>query len=528
MAWLRSFAHGLCGLVWKKESDAELDEELRDFVEQRAAAKMRMGLSREQALREARMEMGSAESVKEKVRAVGWETAFSSFWQDVRFAIRLLRKTPVITAIALLSLALGIGANTAIFSLIDAVMLHMLPVQNPEQLVQIKFHSPVSATPRQSVTNPIWEQVRDHQDVFSGVFAWSPETFDLAEGGEENNIHGVYASGQYFTTLGVRPAAGRLLAASDDVRGCGGVAVLGYGFWQSHYGGAEGAIGSMIRLDGHAFPIVGVAQQGFFGTDVGDKLDAAIPICAEAILRGKDSFLDERAAWWLFMMGRLKPGMIVEQADARMKVLSHPLFAAVVPKNYNAKQQTTFRKYTFAIFPGATGTGGLYGLRQQYSRPLEILMFVVGLVLLIACANIASLLLARSAARQKEIAVRLSLGASRGRLIRQVLTESVVLSGAGALLGVLFARWGSALLVRFVSTAAEPGVSGPKDGWSRVGVHNWHCPAMRFAFWHFAGAAHHAYVGHVRDERRAGAGHRRTLAFGCCALDCRGASGAAR
>ncbi|MGB7186864.1 MAG: ABC transporter permease, partial [Candidatus Acidiferrales bacterium] len=234
------------------------------------------------------------------------------------------------------------------------------------------------------------------------------------------------------------------------VRGCSGVAVLGYGFWQSRYAGAEGAIGGLIRLNGHAFPIVGVAQRGFFGTDVGEKLDVAIPICAEAILAGKDSALDVRDDWWLSMMGRLKPGMTVEQAGARMKVLSPPLFGAVVPQDWPAKYQDVFRKYTFAILPGATGTSG--GLRQQYSQPLEILMFVVGLVLLIACANIASLLLARSAARQKEIAVRLSLGASRGRLIRQVLTESVVLSGAGAILGVLFARWGSALLVRFVST----------------------------------------------------------------------------
>jgi putative ABC transport system permease protein len=450
MAWLRSFASGVRGLVRKKEADAELEEELRDFVEQRAAAKMQMGLNRQQALREARMEMGSAESVKEKVRAVGWETAFSSFWQDARFAIRILRKTPVITAIALLSLALGIGANTAIFSLVDAVMLRMLPVQNPEQLARILFRSPVWPRPRQSATNPIWEQVRDHQDVFSGVFAWSPETFDLAEGGEENNIHGIYVSGEYFTTLGVRPAAGRLLAASDDVRGCSGAAVLGHGFWQSHYAGAESAIGSLIRLNGHSFPIVGVAQQGFFGTDVGGKLDVAIPICAEAVLSGKDSSLDVRDDWWLSMMGRLKPGMTIAQADARMKVLSPPLFGAVVPQVWPAKYQDVFRKYTFAVLPGATGTGG--GLRQQYSQPLEILMFVVGLVLLIACANIASLLLARSAARQKEIAVRLALGASRGRLIRQVLTESVVLSGAGAILGVLFARWGSALLVRFVST----------------------------------------------------------------------------
>jgi putative ABC transport system permease protein len=298
--------------------------------------------------------------------------------------------------------------------------------------------------------------VRDHQDAFPGVIAWSPTTFDLAAGGEVNDINGIYASGDYFRMLGVRPAAGRLLAATDDVRNCSGVAVLGYGFWQSHYAGAEQALGSLVRLNGHAFPIVGVAQRGFLGTDVGEKLDVAIPICAEAILNGKNSSLDVRDDWWLMMMGRLKPGTTIEQADARMKVLSPPLFSAVVPQDWPAKHQDIFRKFTFSIFPGATGTGGFYGVRQQYSQPLEILTFIVGLVLLIACANIASLLLARSAARQKEVSVRLALGASRRRLIRQVLTESIVLSGLGAVLGVLFARWGSALLVRFVSTQQSP------------------------------------------------------------------------
>jgi predicted permease len=377
---------------------------------------------------------------------------FSEVLQDIRYAFRILRKTPVLTAIALLSLALGVGANTAIFSLIDAVMLRMLPVQNPEQLALIKFRSPASAHLRQSATNPIWEQVRDHQDAFSGVFAWSPETFDLADGGEVNNIHGIFASGSYFTTLGVRPAAGRLVAASDDVRNCAGVAVLSYGYWQERYAGAPSAIGSTIRLNGHSFPIVGVAEGGFFGTEIGVPLDVALPICTEGILDGKNSMLDDRSSWWLEMMGRLKTGMTVEQADGRMKVISPQLFGAVVPQDWPAKYQDVFRKYTFAILPGETGTGGIYGLREQYTQPLEILMFVVGLVLLIACANIASLLLARSAARQKEIAVRLSLGASRGRLIRQVLTESVVLSGAGAILGILVARWGSSLMVRFVST----------------------------------------------------------------------------
>jgi predicted permease len=436
---------------WRKRYD-ELDEEIRAHIEMSAHEREERGELPDEARAAARREFGNLGLVKETTRDTWSYVWIEQLWQDVQYGLRMLRKTPLITSVALLSLALGIGANTAIFSLVDAVMLRMLPVQNPEQLARILFRSLGSPRPRQSVTNPIWEQVRDHQDAFSGVIAWSPQMFDLAEGGEVNNINGIYSSGDYFTVLGVRPAAGRLMTSSDDVRGCSGVAVLGYGFWQSRYAGAESAVGSLIRLNGHAFPIVGVAQRGFFGTDVGDKLDVAIPVCAEAVLAGKDSSLDVRSDWWLAMMGRLKPGVTVEQADARMKVLSPTLFGAAVPQDWPAKDQDRFRKNTFAILPGAAGADGFRGLRQEYSQPLEILMFVVALVLLIACANIASLLLARSAARQKEIALRLSLGASRARLIRQMLTESVVLSGAGAIFGVLFARWGSALLVRFVST----------------------------------------------------------------------------
>ncbi|MGB7022840.1 MAG: ABC transporter permease [Candidatus Acidiferrales bacterium] len=446
MTWLsRLFRRG--------RLETQLDSELRFHVEQQTADNIAAGMNADEARRRALAQFGGTEYIKEECRDARGTHFIETLLQDVRFALRIMRKTPLITGIALLSLALGIGANTAIFSLIEAVMLRMLPVQNPEQLVQIRFKSPMSQDPRSSVTNPIWEQVRDHQDVFSGVFAWSPRLFDLADGGEENSINGIYASGDYFTVLGVRPAAGRLLTTYDDVRGCPGVAVLSYGFWEEHYAGAQSAIGSSIRLNGHYFPIVGVSQRVFSGTDVGTPFDVAIPICAEAIRHGRDSRLNVRDAWWLFMIGRLKPGANIAQAQARMKVLSSALFGAVVPRDWSAKSQDTFRKNTFTLNPASNGSiNSFAGVREQYSQPLEILMFVVGLVLLIACANIASLFLARSAARQKEIAVRLSLGASRARLIRQVLTESIVLSAAGAILGVFFARWGSALLVRFVST----------------------------------------------------------------------------
>jgi putative ABC transport system permease protein len=466
--WKPEILSRLAPLKLSPTREGEIAEEISEHLEDRYQELLALGFTDDEARRTAMEELKGEDLLARGLRPFesdlyrepvalgkGNRNFFSGIIQDIRYALRLLRKTPLITGIAVISLALGIGANTAIFSLIDAVMLRMLPVQNPEQLAQIKFHRTKSNRTSESVTNPIWEQVRDHQDAFSGVFAWGlgSNNFDLADGGEENEVGGLYVSGNYFAVLGVRPAEGRLIAASDDVRGCSGAAVLSYGFWQSQYGGTPSAIGSLIRLNGHWLPIIGVTQEGFTGTEVGERLDVSLPICAEAILDGKNSMLDDRSSWWIKMMGRLRPGMSVKQANARMKVLSPELFGAVVPQDWPANYQDEFRKYTFSISPGATGSGGFLGsLREQYSRPLEILMFVVGLVLLIACANIASLLLARSAARQKEIAVRLSLGASRRRLIRQVLTESIVLASVGAILGIFFARWGSALLVRFVST----------------------------------------------------------------------------
>src|SRR5579864_555600 len=240
---------------WRNRHD-ELDDEIRAHIEMSAHEREERGESADEACAAAHREFGNVGLVKETTRDTWSYVWMERLWQDVQYGLRMMRRSPGFTIIAVLTLALGIGANTAIFSLVDAVMLRMLPVQNPEQLARILFRSPASPRPRQSATNPIWEQVRDHQDAFSGVIAWSPQIFDLAEGGEVNNINGIYASGDYFTVLGVRPAAGRLMTASDDVRGCSGVAVLGYGLWQSRYAGAESAVGSLIRLNGHAFPII--------------------------------------------------------------------------------------------------------------------------------------------------------------------------------------------------------------------------------------------------------------------------------
>jgi putative ABC transport system permease protein len=441
----------LRALFRPKTVETEMDDELRFHLEQQVQKYVSAGVKREEALRRARLAFGGTEEIKEECREARGVNFVETLVHDIRYALRILGRTPVITGIAILSLALGIGANTAIFSLIDSVMLRLLPVQKPEELVQLLRTSITSESDHTpSFTNALWEQVRDHQDVFSATFAWSQTQFDLALGGAVRHANGIFASGGYFAALGVRPAAGRLPIPEDDRRGCPGVAALSYGFWQDHFGGAQSAIGSTLYLNHLPFQIIGVSVQGFYGMEPGQKIDVAIPICAAARFDGKETRLDHRSWWWLSIAGRVKPGVSWEQLSTRLAALSPQVFRGAVPPDYPPAEQESFMKRHLVSVPAATGTSDL---RQQFGQPLTILMGVVGLVLLIACANIASLMFARGVARNKEMAVRKALGASRMRLIRQLLTECILLSSAGALLGILFARWGSALLVRFISTA---------------------------------------------------------------------------
>jgi predicted permease len=370
--------------------------------------------------------------------------------QDVRYALRGLRKIPGVATVVVLSLALGIGANTAIFSLIDSVMLRLLPVERSQDLVTVLMQRP-GRSASDGFTNALWEAVRDQQDVFSAVFAWSrAKQFDLAQGGTVRNVQGLMVSGDYFTALGIAPAAGRLIAAADDRRGCAPVAVLSYGFWQSHFGGAENALGSTLSLEQQPFQVIGISPPHFYGVEVGKNFDVAIPLCAAALFDKRN--LDSRERWWLSIMGRVKPGMKPDAVNARLGVLSAAVMTAALPDWEPADQQRFLKNKLFSA-PAANGASVL---RMVFRDPLNILMTIVALVLMIACANIASLMLARATARAKEMAIRKALGASRNRLVRQLLSESALLSFLGAALGLAFARWGGALLLRNLSTGRNP------------------------------------------------------------------------
>jgi putative ABC transport system permease protein len=384
---------------------------------------------------------------------------FDALWQDLRYATRALRASPGFAAVAILSLALGIGANTAIFSLIDAVMLKSLPVSHPEELLQVMEGDQSYA----GWSNPTWEHLRDRQDVFSTIFAYGRWNFNLAPGGEARPVNGQYVSGQYYDTLGVHAILGRTLTPADDTRGCAGAAILTYGFWQKEYGGNAAVLGQTISIDRHPIEIVGVTEPGFNGTEVGLSADVMVPLCASTVIRSGDtSLLDPTylPIGYLQVIGRLKRGVSQSQATARLKALAPEIYKATLDDqgvradvtNWHAEDRDEYLKGTFDTHPAANG---ISYIRRQYQQALIVLMAIVGAVLLIACANVANLLLARGAAREREIAIRMAVGGGRGRLIRQLLTESLLLSGIGAMLGVLLAEWGARLLVRFLDPSLD-------------------------------------------------------------------------
>ena len=342
--------------------EAAIVEELGQHLEDRHAELKGRGTSEQQAYDTVLAELDERDLLAKGLRRMErqprvepvpaggpWHGGFAAhLGQDLRYTLRSLRLSPGFSTVAVLSLALGIGANTAIFQLLNAVRLRSLPVRNPEELVYLK---PSNSHGRSgnfrgsfsTFTNPIWEQIRDHQQAFSGIAAWNSTSFNLATGGRSRIARGIYVSGDFFNMLGVLPAAGRLISSVDDTRGCGlPGAVISFPFWQREYGGNASAVGSKLTLDGHPAEIIGVTPAGFYGMEVGNSFDVAVPVCSEALIDGEWKVLDRRDGWWLAIVGRLKPGWTPAKATAQLESISPGIFQATLPDRYKEKEAKQF------------------------------------------------------------------------------------------------------------------------------------------------------------------------------------------
>ena len=390
--------------------------------------------------------------------AVGQEKFLSGLGRDLRLAARLLRLNPVFSLVAILSLALGVGANTAIFQLIDAVVLRTLPVRAPQQLAGIDLTHEgrigSSVARQKTFSSAQWEQLRHRQQAFSSIAAWSTEEFALGNGGEAHYAHGMWVSGPFFSVLQMTPALGRLLAPGDDYAGCGVQgAVLSYAFWQRSFGGRAGVIGSKISLDRQPFQIIGVTPATFSGLEVGRSFDVALPLCSEPVLHPDDPWTNNPTTWWLDAIARLAPGWTFDRASAELASISPGIFAATLPSQYDTLARKDYLRFTLRAHPAATGESPL---RTAYEEPLWLLLAISALVLLIACANLANLMLARAGVRQREMALRLSLGGSRSRLVRQLLVESLLLAVLGAAVGAALAQIVSRALIAGIGAGDDP------------------------------------------------------------------------
>jgi predicted permease len=448
MAFIARVVGGVVGLLRRSRQEQDLDAELQEFLDRAIEDKVRAGMSREAATRAARMQLGSVAAVKDHVRDAGWENSLETTWQDVRYAARTLRRSPGVTAVAVLSLALSIGANTAIFSLINTLILRPLPVSQPEELVQLLSRYP--GEPRMSSFSwRHYEHFRDHNQSFSDLLAVSRARVQISgEGLELETIDGEYVAGNFFTALGVQPALGRVIDGQDDQveSATASSAVVSWSYWTNQLHADPAIVGRAIVVNGVPATVVGVAPREFFGLQVGIRPSVWMPAAMEPMIEQPSRRMDGSMS--VGMLARLRPGISIEQALAEMGVLDRYRI-----EDFAKRRSAAFaRDFTIELEPAAAGFATM---RDRFATSLLVLMAVVSLLLLIACTNIATLLLARAAVRRHEMALRASLGAGRARLIRQALAEPLLLSAVGGLIGIALAYGGAQTLVRIMLSGRE-------------------------------------------------------------------------
>jgi predicted permease len=388
-----------------------------------------------------------------------------TLWQDVRYGLRMLARSPGFTAVVILTLALGIGANTAIFSVVNAVLLKSLPVQKPEELVVVKYSDPQSGRLNEDFSYPMYQAIRDKNTCFAGVLARSGLDLNVGYGGQSEQLYGELVSGNYFTALGVRPWLGRLFADDDDrVPGGHPVAVLGYGYWQRRFGSDPSIVGKQIILNAKPMTVIGVTPPGFYGTELARDPGVRVPMMMATIFRPVPANrLQNPRHRWMTIMARLGPEISGSVAQAAIDMLYRQTLEAELAQSSPNLTEHDRKRALGAKIELVSGEQGFAHLRGEMERPLLLLFIVTGIVLVVACANLANLLLARTEKRKQEIAVRLAIGAGKARLTRQWLTESLMLSAMGGFAGILLAAWAKSVLLGFLPATYSANLEVPMD-----------------------------------------------------------------
>jgi predicted permease len=467
MKHLRAWFSRLAGLCRRPRRDGELADELESHLQFHIEDNLRKGMTLADARRDALIKLGGLEQTKEEYRDRRGLPFLEALLQDLRYALRMFRRSLGFTSIVILTLALGIGANTAIFSFMNAVLLQSLPVRNPSELVVVQYSDPQSGHENEDFSYPMYQAFRDKNSVFSGVLCRSGVDFNASYAGQSERAVGELVSGNYFEVLGVRPWLGRLFTQEDDrLPGSHAVAILSYGYWQTRFGGDTSILGKEIILDAKPMTIIGVTPPDFYGTQVAYGPQIRVPMMMATVFKPVPANrLQNPRHRWLTIMARRMPGVTISQAQASIDVSYHQVLEEELNGLGSAVTRHDKQRALSSRIVLQNGRQGFTHLQAEMGRPLILLFCVTAIVLLVACANIANLLLARSSKRKKEVAVRLAIGAGPRRLIRQWLTESVLLALMGGVAGMLISVWLSAALIRFLPAALRVNLKAPMDVW---------------------------------------------------------------